>query len=265
MTTNGTIAPPALPSGLPALLWLTRRELHRFVRQPSRIAAAVGTPLLVWVFFGSGFAGSFAPRSDNVSYTAYLIPGMAALAALFSSIFAAISLIEDRQSGFLQSVLVSPAPRWAVAGAKVLGSSAVAAGQAALLLVPALLMGVGSPAALVPAFGAILVIAVLISGIGLAAAWHIDSVPGFHGVMNLVLMPMWLLSGSVFPVSGAAGWLRVVMLANPLTWPTAAMRGALIPGAEGEIASPATVWLLTILIGLGGFALAWTTVGRRRA
>jgi ABC-2 type transport system permease protein len=251
----------ALPPGLPALLWLTRRELIRFVRQPTRIVAAIGTPLLLLVFFGGGFSGSFA-QSAGSSY-AYLLPGMAVLTVMFSSIFAAMSLIEDRRAGFLQSVLASPAPRWAIVGAKIAGGSLIAALQGALLLLMAPLVGLPfSFTGIGLGILALLIISIGINGLGLAAAWRIDSTQGFHGVMNLVLLPMWMLSGAIFPWSIAAVWMRTLMLINPLYWPTAALRHAISPEHVTEPISVQAMWFVSILVCFGGFALAWLTVGR---
>lgn len=259
MTTSTITSPP----GAPALLTLTRRELVRFARQPSRVVATLGTPLLIWALLGSGFAGSFA--RGGPSYAGYLLPGMASLTVMFSSIFAAISLIEDRHAGFLQSVLVSPAPHWALIGAKVAGGTILAAGQGALLLLLAPVLGLTTSAAgLVGALVALIAISVTINGLGLAAAWRFDSIQGFHGVMNLVLMPMWLLSGALFPAAGAALWLRIVMYFNPLYWPTAALRAALSPTPVEERLGPAGVWALAALVAAAGFILAWATVGRLR-
>lgn len=261
----------ALPPGVPSLLWLTRRELIRFGRQPSRIIAAIGTPLLFWIVFGAGFAGSFA-QSGSGTYVGYLLPGMAALTVMFSSIFAAMSLIEDRRAGFLQSVLASPAPRWALVGAKIAGGSIIAAAQGAVLILLAPVLGV--PLSLwgfMAGMAALLLISVFINGLGLAAAWRIDSSQGFHGVMNLVLMPMWILSSALFPWRGAAVWLQAIMLVNPLYWPTAALRASLfrytedgLPTAMSEPVSWPAMWLAAVLVAAGGFTLAWMTVGRIR-
>lgn len=253
-------------AGAAAFAALTRRELLRFIRQPSRIAAAIGTPLLLWAAFGAGFAGSFlGPEGREGSYAAYLLPGAISLTVMFSSIFAAISMIEDRHAGFLQSVLVSPAPRWAVVGSKVAGGTIVAAGQGGLLLLVAPLVGLNaSPLGLVLALAALAIIAVGINGLGLAAAWRIDSVQGFHGVMNLVLMPMWLLSGAIFPAAGAAPWIRALMYVNPLYWPTAALRHALAPSPTPEPLSMLWIWAIALAAGATGFALAWLVVGQRR-
>jgi ABC-2 type transport system permease protein len=247
--------------GATSLATLTRRELLRFARQPSRIVAAVGTPVLVWLLLAGGLAGSV--RGDDASYAEYLIPGMAAMVVLFSSIFAAMSLIDDRHAGFLQSVLVSAAPRWSIVAAKTIGGSAVAWLQAALLLLAAPLLGLRpGPAGVALGLLALAAIAIGLVGFSLAAAWYVDSSQGFHGVMNLVLMPLWVLSGAFFPVEGAAGWMRVVVLANPLTWPMAAVRGA-ISGETGVGAPGWLVWVLTGAFAAAGFALAWATVGRR--
>jgi ABC-2 type transport system permease protein len=254
------------PPGLPAMAALTRRELVRFFRQPSRVFAAIGTPLVIWVFFAGGFAHSFSGSASGgaaSSYGVYLIPGMASLTVVFSSIFAAISLIEDRHEGFLQSVLVSPAPRWAGVGAKIAGSTIVAAAQGIILLLLAPVLGVHTGvAALVLAALGLVVISVGISGLGLAAAWWIDSTQGFHGVMNLVLMPMWLLSGSLFPIAGASPWLRAVMMINPLYWPTAAVRESLSGGGANEPFALGLIWAVSLLCGAAGFVLAWVVVGR---
>jgi ABC-2 type transport system permease protein len=253
-----------LPPGLPALIWLTRRELIRFIRQPSRIIAAIGTPLLLWLFFGAGFSGSFN-QTESGSYAGYLLPGMASLTVMFSSIFAAMSLIEDRRAGFLQSVLASPAPRWSLVGAKIAGGSIIATLQGAVLLMLAPVLGVPVTAAgFLAAVAALLIISIAINGLGLAAAWRIDSTQGFHGVMNLVLMPMWMLSGALFPWKGAAVPLQVLMLINPLYWPTSALRHSISPAHLTEPISSQSMWVIAVLVGVGGFALAWVNVGRVR-
>lgn len=229
-------------AALTALGALASREVVRFVRQPSRVAAGVATPLLLWGFFASGFAGSIAlPGAEGetgaggVSYALFMLPGIATLVVVFSSIFAAMSLIEDRREGFLQSVLVSPAPWWSVVGAKALGGGLVAMAQAWLILLAAPLISDAPLAGLLPAAGAIGLTAIGVTNLGLAAAWWVNSSEGFHGVMNVVLMPMWLLSGAFFPSEGASGWLRVAMWCDPLRWPTEAMRAALGAGAHDSI------------------------------
>ena len=228
-----------------ATLALLGREWRRVVRQPSRVIATIGTVGLLWLVLGSGLAGM---RGGGEGFSAFLLPGMASMVVVFASIFGAISLIEDRQEGFLQGVLVSAAPRSAIAAGKLLAAAALACVQAGLLLAAGPMLGLragvgGYALALV----ALLAISLGVTGIALALAWKVNSVAGFHGVMNLVLMPMWLLSGAVFPPEQAAAWMQHVMAVNPLSWPTRAMHGSLGLGAAPDAWS----W-----IGSAGFALA---------
>lgn len=247
---------------LRAIAALVHRELKRFVRQPTRIVASVGTPMVMLVFLGSGFAGSFRGGVANGSYVAHLLPGLATLSVVFGAVFGSISLIEDRHAGFLQSVLVSPVAGWAVAAAKLAAGSVVATAEGVVLLAAAPLVGLEPTAwGLFAAVAVLALIALGVGGVSLSAAWWVDSVPGFHGVMNLVLMPMWLLSGALFPVSGASMWLRWVMLANPLTWSTAALRVAMGGPAETPGGSlPAVV--VAVAFGIAGAGLAGCVVGR---
>ncbi len=249
---------PVNATGRHALIALTRRELVRFIRQPTRVAATLGTAALLWVFLASGFAR--AP-GQGPAYGVFLVPGMISLTVVFSAMFAALSLIEDRNEGFLQAVLVSPTPRWALAGSKVAGSSLIAAAQGAVLLPGALVVGSpAGPGGYALALLGVALTAVAISALGLAAAWRVNSVQGFHGVMNLVLMPMWLLSGAFIPIEGASGWLRVVMLANPLTWLSASVRAAL---GAGSLPGPLPlVWLVSFALAGVSVALAARTLGR---
>jgi ABC-2 type transport system permease protein len=194
-----------------------------------------------------------------MDYGAYLLPGMLTMTVLFSSIFGAMSLIQDRHEGFLQSVLVSPTPRWAIAASKLLGSSIIATLQALCLLPAAFLLGdgIGLPGAGLAAV-ALLCTAIGIAGLGLACAWWVDSTQGFHGVMNLILLPMWLLSGSVFPLAGASGWMKLIMMANPVTWCTTVLHNAL----GHDAGDPVIAWAVTIGFACFGIALGWTTLGR---
>lgn len=254
--------------GKAALLALTRRELLRFVRQPSRIIAALGTGAIVWLLLASGMAGSFVSPiavegtegGPANTYAAYLIPGMATMVVLFSSVFASISLIQDRHAGFLQSVLVSPTPGWAIVGSKAGAAAVLGVLQAAFVLGAAPLVGVhpGALGYLVAAV-ALTLASVFIVCIGLALAWRMDSVAGFHGVMNLVLLPMWVFSGAVFPLEGMAQWMQWIARINPLSWSTRA-----IGSAMGTTNPSILDWGGAILAAAGAFALALLIMGQRR-
>lgn len=239
---------------------LTIRELRRVLRQPSRVVASLAAPALVLALMGSGLARSSV--GGDGGYPGFLVPGVALLAAMFTSVFAAISLIEDRETGLLRVALASPAPSWSIAVGKMAGASIPATIQGAIILIAYWPVSGAQfdPVGALLALGAIALASVAIAGLSLAAAWRSRSVSGFHSVMNLVLMPMWLLSGAVFPPEQAAGWLAEVMGFNPLRFPLEACRGALgagPPAASGWIGASAFAGATT--------AAAALTIGRGRA
>jgi ABC-2 type transport system permease protein len=256
-----------------ATLW--RRELVRFCRQPSRIAGAVGTPLVFWLFLGSGLSGSFRLPGGpaGLDYLQYFFPGTVVLVLLFAAIFSNISVIEDRHEGFLQGVLVAPVPPVAIAGGKVLGGATLAWLQGMLLLALAPLSGIALTWRSALAAAAVLaLLALLLAAVGFAFAWKVDSVQGFHGVMNVVLMPMWLLSGALFPVGGVPGWLGLLMRVNPLTYGLAALRHALYGAAPGAATAasggsgtpgPAVALAVTLAAALVALAACVAGVGGR--
>jgi ABC-2 type transport system permease protein len=203
------------PSGV-GVLW--KRDLLHFLRQPARIAGFIGSPLIFWVVIGSGFNRSFSysPDHPGISYLEFYFPGTIVLTMLFTAIFASISIIEDRHSGFLQGVLVAPVPRLSVASGKILGAATLAFIQALLLLLMVPLLGIG----------------MTLAGLGFLIAWRMDTTQGFHAVMNLVLVPLWLLSGALFPIDGAAPWIGTIIRLNPLYYGMSAFRQALYLGTD---------------------------------
>lgn len=224
-------------SPITTMLIITRRELVRYIRQPARIAAAVGTPALIWLFLASGFADAMQPQHlEHQTYSLFVLPGMMTLVAVFASIFASIAIIEDRAGGWLQTVLVSPAPRWSIALGRVLGGAVVATVQALLLLLALPFIGGSYTAAgIVIVIVAVALTSVAMTGLGLLFAWQCESTGGFHSVMNLLLMPLWLLSGAFFPAAGAATWLKTIIEVNPLTWCTDAIRQPLLGDAHADL------------------------------
>lgn len=204
------------------------RELVRFYRQPNRVIGALLTPLILWVLIGSGLSGSFQAPGYPGGYLAYFFPGMIVLILLFTSIFSSFSIIEDRNEGFLQSVLVAPVGRGSVVLGKVAGGTTLAVMQAGIFLALGPTVGVKPALAQVPLVAGLLALTAFgLTAMGFWISWRMDSIQGFHAVMNIFLMPMWLLSGAFFPSAGAPGWLEVVMAVNPLSYGVTALREAL--------------------------------------
>ncbi|MHC4306045.1 MAG: ABC transporter permease [Planctomycetota bacterium] len=215
--------------GLVVTAVLIRRELVRFTRQPARIVAAIGTACVLWLFLASGFAEALRPQHlGDAGYATFLLPGMMTLVAVFAAVFSSLSIIEDRNDGWLATVLVSPVPRWAIAAGRITGAAAVAWAQAAvlLLLAPLLDVSLSVPSVLLSLAG-LAVTCLGMTAVGVAFAWRTETTAGFHAVMNLVFAPLWMLSGSIFPVQGAAPWLARLTGLNPLTWCTQSIRGPL--------------------------------------
>ena len=252
---------------LPALaLW--RREILRFVRQKNRIIGALATPLVFWLLIGSGVGPGFRlpGMPEEMTYLAYFFPGTVVLILLFTAIFSTISVIEDRREGFLQGVLVAPVAPEAIVLGKFLGGMTLAAGQGLLFCLAAPLAGLPLDAAVL----ARLVPALLVTGFGLVGlgfliAWPLDSTQGFHAIMNVFLMPLWLLSGALFPAA-ADSWMRFAVLVNPVAYATAAVRRAFYGDAadSGLLPSYGTAMAVSVLFAAVMFGLSVWMVRRRR-
>ena len=212
-------------------LWL--RELRSFYRQRSRVVGSLATPLIFWLLLGSGFSRSLGTEGGSGGGApAFFFPGMLTMVVLFTAIFSNISIIEDRREGFLLSVLAAPVSRAVLVLGKVLGATTIGLFQGIIFLAPAPVMGIAIDPAKLPAMFAVIIgMSLGLSGLGFFFAWWLNSVQGFHAVMNVVLMPLWILSGAIFPVAGAAVWMQWVMKANPLAYGVTALRG-LFPGAQ---------------------------------
>lgn len=252
---------------LPAIGTLWRREIVRFSRQRGRLVGAFAQPMVFWLLLGGGMHASFQPPGlpPGIGYVTYFYPGILVLVLLFTAIFATIAVVEDRQAGFLQGVLVAPVPRAGVVLGQALGCTTLALLQGGLFLVFAPFLGIRLT---LPALWAVLGVQFLLAfgltNLGLVIAWRMDSTQGFHAIMNLILIPIWLLSGAVFPASGASAWLEWAMRLNPLTYGMSALRRCLYwhdPAAAGEL--PA---LLPSLIVIAAFCVAtfWAAAATAR-
>ncbi|MDA0999417.1 MAG: ABC transporter permease [bacterium] len=246
-----------------------RRELVRFLRQRSRIVGAFGQPIIFWLILGSGFGESFkmpGGLGSRADYLEYFYPGILGMVILFTSIFSTFAVVEDKKERFLQGVLVAPVPRSAIVLGQILGGTTLALIQGILLLIAAPLAGVPLSAAGAAAAIAVMgMIGFALTGLGLLFAWRMESTQGFHAIMNLVLIPLWLLSGAVFPAAGAHTWLAWIMKINPLTYGMAALRHALYaaqPEAVGHLPGLALSLAVTALFGLVTFLFAVRTAGR---
>ena len=267
-TQAATLSRPVAPASagvlLPAFtLWW--REIVRFYRQRSRVVGVLASPLVFWVVLGSGFGNSFraAGGQGQQHYMDYFYPGTLILIVLFTSIFAMMSLIEDRKEGFLLSVMVAPVPRSAIVLGKVLGGTTLSAIQGMIFLVFAPFAGVHlDPLQVLLVAVVVFLVSFALTALGFAIAWPMDSTSAFHGIINLFLIPLWLLSGALFPLSNASVWIRALMYMNPLTYGVEALRDLLYPGMETQFPLPSAIATL-LLFSLVMFGLAFYMANRR--
>ncbi len=271
MATIATTAPRqhAIRTARPSL-WISsyslwQREIVRFYRQRARVIGVIASPLLFWVAFGAGFSNSFSSGNTGASGHAfgYFFPGAIVMIVLFTAIFSMMSLIQDRNEGFLLTVLASPASRSAIVLGKVLGGATLAAIQGLIFLLFSPLAGVHpTVGGVLLAAAVVLLISFEITALGFTIAWPMDSTQAFHAIVNLILLPLWLLSGALFPADKASGWLRDIMLANPLTYGVDALRNGLDPAAHTDQTVMVNV-AVTVAFCLVTFATSWVVVNRR--
>lgn len=257
---------------LPAwTLW--QREVVRFLRQRSRVVGALGTPIVFWMVVGSGLRNSFqlggastGASGSNMNYMQYAFAGTIVMIVLFTAIFSMISVIEDRREGFLQAVIAAPVRRGSIVLGKVLGSTTLAVGQSLLFLLLAPFCGVPlSLTTVAVLIGVLIVVGLGLSALGFLIAWPMESTQGFHAIMNLFLLPMWLLSGALFPAAGASGWIRWIMTLNPLTYGVAWVRYALHEGNDAAFAGlPSQAICATVTLVFAGVMIGLSSriVGR---
>lgn len=260
---NGPIQSSLLPA---CTLW--QRELVRFFRQRDRVVGALATPVVFWLLIGAGLGQSFrsplAPQGHG--YLEYFYAGTMVLILLFTAIFSTISIIEDRREGFLQAVLVAPVGRFGLVLGKILGGTTLAMIQGLVFLLFAPLVGVSLGLASVLWLALVMfVVSFALTGLGFVIAWQMNSTQGFHAIMNLLLIPLWLLSGAVFPSSGAPALLRWMMDWNPLSHGVAALRHGLYWQRAWPVAELPAMWpAFGVSVAFAAAMLALALVAARR-
>jgi len=259
-------APAASVGTLKPAFSLWWREVVRFYRQRTRVVGVIASPLLFWIVIGSGFGTSFRSTSAQGSqnYLDFFFPGALIMIVLFTAIFTMMSVIEDRKEGFLLSVLVAPVHRSVIVLGKVLGGTTLAALQGLIFLVFAPAVGIRfGLGTLLLIVLTVFLVAFSLTALGFIIAWPMDSTQAFHAIINLFLIPLWLLSGSLFPLSGASFWIRFLMRINPLTYGTEALRALLFPGSSSLGLSTTTNLVILGAFALIMFVLAFLVANRR--
>ena len=201
------------------------RELLRFVSERSRIVSSLAFPLLFLVIFGAGFGKVIGSLAPGVDYIQFMYPGIVAQSVLTSSLFAGVSVVWDREFGFLREILVAPIGRSGIVFGKAIGATVTALLQVAIMLILAPIVGVDlSPAIVLGLVPVVTILALGLSGLGILIASFMTSQQGFQLVIQLLIFPLIFLAGVFFPVNNVPDWLEVVSKVNPLTYGVDAIR-----------------------------------------
>jgi ABC-2 type transport system permease protein len=205
------------------VMWL--RQIIRYWRSRGRMIGSLGQPLLFFLALGFGLGPIFA-RAGAGNYIQFLAPGVISMTILFSSIFSGIEVIWDRQFGFLKETLVAPVPRWKIMLGKTLGGATIALAQATIVFILTLFFGFHPTniLAIVVAYGFMFLIAFLFSAFGVALASNLEDMQAFPIIINFLIMPIFFLSGALFPLNDAPKTIEVITLFNPLTYGVEAIR-----------------------------------------
>ena len=218
-------------SELRKIYGLWRREVLRYWREKSRIISSLILPLLWLLVFGSGLRG--VQISGGLTYQTYIFPGILGMTLLFTSVFSGVSVIWDREFGFLKEIMVAPVSRPSIVIGKALGSGTSALIQGTILLPLSFLVGVHlSPLSFVILLPTMVLISIGLVSVGLLMASLMTSMEGFNFIMSLVIMPMFFTSGALFPLTSAPAWLRDFSYINPLTYGVDVLRWAAFGGAD---------------------------------
>ena len=211
-----------------AILMLCQRDLTRFLRERAQLYGSLARTV-VWLFIlGAGLRGSVRVPG-NISYLQFVFPGMLAMAIIFSSLQSAISIIFDREFGFLKEILVAPIPRTSVVLGKALAGALISTLMGTIIFVFAPFAGVyPTPQAIVACIGVMLLIGLGLTGVGILIAAKMTSFEGFGTINNFVVLPLYFTSAAQFPLNRAPHWMRVIAHLNPLSYAVDLMRGLLV-------------------------------------
>ncbi len=231
-------------------IWL--RDIIRYRRDKYRLISSLAQPALFLFVFGNGLARGLAidiqrTGGGSESYVSFIFPGIIGMTLLFTSVFTAVSIVWDREFGFLKEVMVAPISRWSIAVGKALGGSTVALIQGVIVLLLAPFLGLQlsflTLFALIPLM---YLISISLTSMGIVIAVKMETMEGFQMVLNFLVMPIFVLSGAMFPLSNLPGWLHFLTRINPLSYGVDALRGLMLGPSVAEFSLGFDVAILSV-------------------
>lgn len=254
-----------------ALTTMAYRQLKRFARARSRVAGMIINPLLWLVFFGMGWSKVFDnPMArtvfGGVDYLTFLAPGIFAMTVFNQSFVAGVSVIWDKQFGFLKEVLVAPASRKESILGRIIGDSLVTLTQGAIILALTFLLAENlKPSGFLPALGVGFLLAMAFSGFGVSLALRMESMEGFQMIMMVLMLPLTFLSGAIYPIETMPGWMKALAYVNPLTYAVDGARHFLVGASVARFSLGIDIGVLAvlaaILVGLAMVEFERATIG----
>lgn len=232
-------------------IWL--REMKRFFRAKPRIIGNIAMPLIWFAIMGVGLNSSFNIPDSRFTYLNFMTPGIIGMSLLFNSIFAAISIIWEKQFGFLKEILISPISRSSIVLGKVLGSATIALISSLIFLAIAIIFkGVPISSLTVVSMAQVLSFMILVAfsffSIGMIIASKLNNMEGFQVIMSLMVMPLFFLSGAFFPIENAPNWMQVISHVDPLMYGVDGLRGALLGVAQNSFLMNISVLIVFSLV-----------------
>lgn len=217
------------------IIWL--RDLKRHFRDRARIIGSLGSPIVFIFILGQGLGSSlrFGGAAADIDYKVFMFPGILGMTMMFAGVFAAISIVWDREFGFLKEMLVAPVPSWSIALGKVISGATIASFQGSLMLLLAPLVGINLTAGMVlKLIPTMFLVSFSMTGMGILLATRLKSMQGFQVVMNFIMMPMFFMSGAMFQLTSAPRWMDAISKIDPLTYGVDALRSIMISGVPSR-------------------------------
>lgn len=239
---------------------IVMRELKKFVRERSRLVSSIARPM-IWLFLvGAGMSRLVRPEG-GMTYSQFIFPGILGMTILFSSIFSSISIIWDKEFGFMKEILVAPVSRFSIVLGKAMSGMVVATIQAAVVLALFPLLGLRlGPVQIVQVLLLAMAISFCIASFGIVLATFYESYESFSVIMNFIVMPMFFLSGAMYPVKLLPGALKFAAKLNPLTYGVDAFKNVMFPMSEGPMSPDFSLMTdVTVILALSAVFVALST------
>lgn len=231
-----------------AIFIMWKRQLIRYWRTRVRMIGALGQPLLFFIALGFGFGPIYA-KAGGGDYISFLAPGIMSMTILFTSIFSAMEVIWDKQIGFLKETLIAPVPRWHLMLGKTLGGATIALFQAFIVLLLAIIFGFRPNLLAIPlAFLFMFLVGFLFAALGIVIASNLQDMQGFPIIMNFIIMPIFFISGALFPISSMPKTLAAIAKLNPLSYGVEGIRAILTGTAHISLLTDLAVIIIASLI-----------------